>query len=85
MVSKLTVNGVPVEVQEDGRFTYEFTLSSGKNVITVVATDSVGKSTTVVRNVTLDTGAPVFQEVTITPNPVDAGATYIISVKVVDE
>lgn len=81
----LTVNDVPVEVQEDGRFTYEFTLSSGKNVITVVATDSVGKSTTVVRNVTLDTGAPVFQEVTITPNPVDAGATYLISVKVVDE
>lgn len=81
----LTVNDVPVEVQEDGRFTYEFTLSSGKNVITVVATDSAGKSTTVVRNVTLDTGAPVFQEVTITPNPVDAGATYLISVKVVDE
>lgn len=81
----LTVNDVPVEVQEDGQFTYEFTLSSGNNVITVVATDSVGKSTTVVRNVTLDTGAPVFQEVTITPNPVDAGATYLISVKVVDE
>ena len=48
------------------------------------ATDSAGKQTTVVRHVKLDTGAPVFQEITITPNPVDAGKTYIISVKVVD-
>ena len=33
---------------------------------------------------TLDTGAPVFEKVTLTPNPVDCGKTFIISVKVTD-
>lgn len=80
----LTVNDVPVDVEEDGAFTYEFTLTEGDNTITIVATDSAGKQTTIVRHVKLDTGAPTFQEITITPNPVDAGRTYIISVKVVD-
>lgn len=78
------VNDVPVTVEEDGTFTYEFTLSEGENTITIVATDAVGKSTTVVRHVKKDTGAPVFQEITIVPNPVDAGQTYIITVKVTD-
>lgn len=80
----LTVNNVPVDVEEDGAFTYEFTLTEGDNTITIVATDSAGKQTTVVRHVKLDTGAPVFQEISIVPNPVDAGQTYIITVKVTD-
>ena len=80
----LTVNNVPVDVEEDGAFTYEFTLTEGDNTITIVATDSAGKSSTVVRHVKLDTGAPVFQEISIVPNPVDAGQTYIITVKVTD-
>lgn len=80
----LTINDVPVEVTPEGTFTHEYTLSPGANIITVVATDAAGKSSTVVRNVTLDTGAPVFQEVTIEPNPVDAGATFVITVKVTD-
>lgn len=80
----LTVNNVPVDVEEDGAFTYEFTLTEGDNTITIVATDSAGKQSTVVRHVKLDTGAPVFQEISIVPNPVDAGQTYIITVKVTD-
>ena len=40
--------------------------------------------TTVTRKVTLDTGAPVFKGITLTPNPVDCGKTFIISVKVTD-
>ena len=51
---------------------------------TVVATDKAGKTTTVTRKVTLDTGAPVFEKVTLTPNPVDCGKTFVISVKVTD-
>ena len=39
---------------------------------------------TVTRKVTLDTGAPVFKGITLTPNPVDCGKTFIISVEVVD-
>lgn len=39
---------------------------------------------TCVAKVTLDTGAPVFEKVTLTPNPVDCGKTFVISVKVTD-
>ena len=80
----LKINEVPVTVQENGTFTYEFTLSEGENTIAIVSTDSAGKSSTVVRHVRKDTGSPVFQEITIVPNPVDAGQTYIITVKVTD-
>ena len=60
-------------------------MSEGENTITVIATDGAGKSTTVVRHVTLDTGGPVFKSVTITPNPVDGGQTFIIEVEVEDD
>lgn len=80
----VTVNGTPVTVQTKGSFTTTVTLKSGVNTITVVATDAAGLKTTITRTVTLDTGAPVFQEITIVPNPVDAGKTYVISVKVTD-
>lgn len=80
----VTVNGTPVTVQSNGSFTTTITLRSGSNTITVVATDAAGLKTTITRTVTLDTGAPVFQEISIIPNPVDAGKTYVISVKVTD-
>ena len=80
----LTINSDPVEVGADGAFSTTSTLNSGENTITIIATDSAGKSTTVTRHVTLDTDAPVFQSVTITPNPVDAGKTFVISVEVTD-
>lgn len=73
-----------VTVNADGAFTKTVTLAAGANTITIVATDSAGKSTTVTRTVTLDTGAPVIKGITITPNPVDAGKTFIISVEVTD-
>ena len=73
-----------VEVAENGSFTKQLTLAAGANTITVVATDAAGKSTTVTRTVTLDTGAPVIHSVSITPNPVDAGQTYVNSVEVTD-
>lgn len=81
----LTVNDVPVSIGPDGAFSYEFTLQNGENVITIVSTDAAGKFSTITRHVTLDTVAPVISAITITPNPVDAGETYIISVTVTDE
>jgi hypothetical protein len=80
----LTVNGSSVTVGSDGAFSTTVTLSSGSNTITIIATDGAGKTTTVTRTVTLDTSAPVFKSVTITPNPVDAGKTFVISVEVTD-
>lgn len=73
-----------VTVGENGAFSTTLTLAQGANTITVVATDAAGKSTTIVRHVTLDTGAPVFSDLSITPNPVDAGKTFVISVTITD-
>lgn len=80
----LTVNGKAVTVNEDGTFSTEVDLTEGENEIVVVATDSAGKVSEVTRTVVLDTAAPIITAVSITPNPVDAGATYIISVEVTD-
>lgn len=78
----LTVNGETVSVDADGSFRTTVTLTEGENTITIVATDAVGKSTSITRHVTLDTDVPVFSQVSVQPNPVDCGATYKISVKV---
>lgn len=80
----VTINGTSATVGADGSFSKSITLNEGTNTITIVATDSAGKSTTVTRTVTLDTGAPTFVSVSINPNPVDAGNTYVISVDVTD-
>lgn len=73
-----------VTVNADGTFLKALTLVAGSNTITVVSTDTAGKSSTVTRTVTLDQVAPTIKSVTITPNPVDAGKTYVISVEVTD-
>ena len=83
---KVTVNNGTAqnaEVAANGSFSINVTLTEGSNTIKVVATDSAGKSTTIERTVTLDTAAPKITAVTLTPNPVDAGAT-IITVTVTD-
>lgn len=65
-------------------FNKSVTLSEGSNTVIVTATDASGLKSTVTRTIMLDTVDPIISEVTITPNPVDAGATFIISVKVSD-
>lgn len=80
----VTVNGSVATVGTDGSFSKDVTLTEGANKITIIATDKAGKTTTVVRNVTLDTAAPVIKSITITPNPVDCGKTFIISVEITD-
>lgn len=71
-----------VTVGSDGIFTKTLTLAEGSNTITVTATDSAGKASTVTRTVTLDTSKPVVKSATIAPNPVDAGASMVITVVV---
>ena len=73
-----------VTVDSNGSFSKDLTLANGNNTITIVATDSAGKTTTVTRTVTLDTAAPVIKSVTLTPNPVDTGKTFVIAVEVTD-
>lgn len=69
----------------EGAFSGSLTLTAeGSNTVTFKAVSESGVETTVTRTLYLDTHAPVIQSVTITPNPVDAGNTYIISVEVTD-
>ena len=80
----VTVNGTAVTVGTDGAFSKDVTLVNGSNTITIIAKDKAGKTTTVTRTVTLDTAAPVIKSITLTPNPVDCGKTFVIAVEVTD-
>ena len=82
---KITLNGADqggVTVGAGGAFSKTVTLAEGANTIVITATDAAGKVSTVTRNVTLDTSVPVIKSATITPNPVDAGATMVIAVEI---
>ena len=72
-----------VTVATNGSFTKTFTgLAHGSHKVVIVATDAAGKATSITRNFTVDTSAPVISKITITPNPADAGSTITISVVV---
>lgn len=69
----------------DGAFSGNVTLTAeGENTITFVATSESGVTTTVTRKVKLDTKPPVINSVEFDKNPVDAGATYTITVDITD-
>lgn len=79
----ISLNGADqgtVSVGADGAFSKTVTLAEGSNTIIIKATDSAGNNTTVERTVGLDTSVPEIVSATITPNPVDAGETMLISV-----
>nr|DAH24590.1 MAG TPA: Ig-like domain protein [Caudoviricetes sp.] len=81
----IKLNGVDqgaVSVAANGNFTKSVTLAEGENTIVVTATDAAGQTTTVTRTVTLDTSVPKITAATIVPNPVDTGATMVISVTI---
>ena len=77
-------NAEAVTVNNDGSFSKDLTLADGANTITITAKDSAGKTTTIVRNVTLDTHAPAFSNIVITPNPVNVGVGFTVSVTITD-
>lgn len=80
-------NGVDqgaVTVDGSGNFSKAITLVTGNNTLVIRATDLAGKYSEVSRTVILDTTAPVVSAITITPNPVNVGQSYLISVTVSD-
>lgn len=81
----LTVNGNTVTVDSNGYFTTEISLVNGDNTITVVSTDSAGKSTTITRTVNFNNKPPIIESISIVPNPVESGGTFKVSVVVTDE
>ena len=85
MEIKITLNGADqgdVAVGAGGAFSKAVTLAEGAKTIVITATDAAGKGATVMANVPLDTSVPVIKSATITPNPVDAGATMVIAVEI---
>ena len=85
-IANVVVNGASVKLSGDRTKTFfrDITLAEGENTITVVSTDSIGKVTTVVRQVTLDTKAPVITDVVAEATTVDSGGTIKITFKVID-
>lgn len=79
------VNGSAVNVDDSGQFETVVDLELGQNTITIEARDGAGKTTVVTRTVVFDNIAPVFHEVVLTPDPVDAGKTFTIRVIATDE
>lgn len=82
---EILLNGVSqgdVTVDESGNFSKTIKLAVGSNEIVITSTDSSGKVSTVTRTVVLDVSVPVFKVVSLTPNPVDAGATLTLTVEV---
>lgn len=71
-----------VTVNSTGAWTKVITLAEGSNTIVVTATDAAGQVSTVTRTVTLDTSVPKITAATIAPNPVDAGATMVVTVTI---
>ncbi|MDI2588033.1 Ig-like domain-containing protein [Psychrobacillus sp. NEAU-3TGS] len=71
-------------VDGNGNFSKTLTLVEGTNTIVITATDAAGKTSSVTRTVVLDTVAPVVSSITIAPNPVNVGQSYIITVDVTD-
>ena len=58
--------------------------TEGENTITVIAKDSLGKTTTVTRHVTVDTKAPIISDVEAEATTVDANSTIHLTFKIVD-
>lgn len=69
----------------NGSFNKEITLATdGRHTITIIATDSLGKTTQVVRNVTVDTIKPVITDIKASATTVNAGGRIVFTFKVTD-
>ena len=78
------MNGEKVTVT-GGSFSKQVTLTEGENTITIIAKDSIGKTTTVtVERCVLDTKAPVITDVVASATTVDASGSVTITFKVTD-
>lgn len=86
VTATIKVNGVDqgTVTVSSGSFSKAITLSEGSNTIVVRVTDAAGLYSEITRTVKLDTVAPSITAVTLVPNPVDSGATFVITVTVSD-
>lgn len=69
----------------NGSFSKEITIANdGRHTITIIATDSLGKTTQVMRNVIIDTTKPVITDIKASTTTVDAGGRIVFTFKVTD-
>lgn len=89
-ISKVTIKidsgtAEPVTLGTNGSFSKAITLATeGRHTITIVATDSLGKTTQVIRNVTIDTTKPVITDIHASATTVNAGGRIVFTFKVTD-
>lgn len=83
-LTEVTINGEPADIGEGGAFSEEIVLEEGQNTITIIAKDSLGKTTTVTRHVTVDTKAPIISDVEAEETTVNANSTIHLTFKIVD-
>ena len=89
-ISRVTIkvdsgNAESVSLGDNGSFSKAITIANdGRHTITIVATDSLGKTTQVVRNVTIDTTKPVITDIHASATTVDAGGRIVFTFKVID-
>lgn len=84
-IVSVTANETDIDPDDDGVFDFEYTLpSEGQNTIVIKATDSLGKTSEVVRHVLLDTKAPIFSDVQLDDKVVDANGHFRLTFKLVD-
>ena len=84
----IAINGVPIQgtitPNSDGSFSKTISVEDeGSYTITITATDMAGNdSTTVSKTVNVTTTAPIFELVSLSPNPATANGFFTITVKV---
>lgn len=83
-LQSVTIDGVEVAVGSGGAFSKEMTYAHGAHEVVIEATDSLGKKTTVRRNIKVDTKAPVISDVVAEALTVDTNGRIRITFKVVD-
>lgn len=83
-IASVTINNEAVIVSENGTFSKEVTLTNGSNVLTIVSTDSIGKTTSVTRTVVYDSAAPVITDVVAEATTVNVDGRIRITFKITD-
>lgn len=83
-IMSVKVNGNSVSPDTSGRFSSTVTLQTGENQITIVAEDSIGRTTSITRTVIYDKAAPVISDVVTEALTVDASGMIKITFKVTD-
>ena len=83
-IASVTANGEEISVDEDGVFDYEYQLDNGSNSIVIIATDTAGNKTQILREVIRDSEAPIITNVVAESTVVDASGMIRITFKVTD-